>query len=156
MFFFTIVWSLHFCGAPIQLTMTADRLICDVMWRSFRNLTCQIVHKWDHSFIEIFTEISSIEGSLSETESSIWQWRQKNRTRKKRRSEQSIWRWLARTIRGRAFGGQRMAWKLQARAGRKRRIGESWRSVFITACVLLTGKLILHTSTCSYLECLYV
>ena len=25
--------------------MTTDRLICDVMWRSFRNLTCRIVHK---------------------------------------------------------------------------------------------------------------
>ena len=41
--FFTIFWSLHFCGAPVQLTMTTDRLICDVMWRSFRNLTCRIV-----------------------------------------------------------------------------------------------------------------
>ena len=67
--FFTIFLSLHFCGAPVQLTMTADRLLCDVMWRSFRNLTCRIVHK-QKANIEIFTEMSSIEDSLSETESS--------------------------------------------------------------------------------------
>ena len=125
MFFFTIVCCLHFCDAPVQLTMTADRLICDVMWCSFRNLTCRVVHKWKAHF-EILTKISSIQGSLSETESSIWWWRRKNRTRKKRWSEQSIWRWFARTIRGWAFGRTKNGSKT---TGKSRRKTKNWRKL---------------------------
>ena len=134
MFFFTIVCSLHFCDAPVQLTMTADRLICDVMWCSFRNLTCRIVHKWK-AYFEIFTKISSIQGSLSETESSIWRWRRKNRTRKKDRASNQFEDDLLEPYADEPLVGRRMAQKLQARAGRKQRTGESWRSVLITACV---------------------